>query len=175
MVKGMPVFYHFGPGAKVDEYKKVLSLAKLPQGMKQPVALRRWADWENWKMINISPSLVAMKWIPGKKWEKYELHISCPCPYKRSGTCRMDNYATQDDVIEFMKPFRDSIWHSNNPAYTIKSGFAMPRMDNRGCAGWGRGHFYYIPRNNGETYQSMWKFCMAEKDSLDMMFYRFVE
>ncbi len=92
MVKGMPVFYHFGPGAKVDEYK------------------------------------------------------------------------------EFMKPFRDSIWHSNNPAYTIKSGFAMPGMDNRGCAGWGRGHFYYIPRNNGETYQSMWKFCMAEKDSLDMMF-----
>ena len=46
-----------------------------------------------------------------------------------------------------MKPFRDSIWHSNNPAYTIKSGFAMPGMDNRGCAGWGRGHFYYIPRN----------------------------
>ena len=46
----------------------------------------------------------------------------------------------------------------------------MPGMDNRGCAGWGRGHFYYIPRNNGETYQSMWKFCMAEKDSLDMMF-----
>ena len=28
---------------------------------------------------------------------------------------------------------------------------AMPGMDNRGCAGWGRGHFYYIPRNNGET------------------------
>ena len=45
IVKGMPVFYHFGPGAKVDEYRKVLSEVKLPQGMKQPVALRRWADW----------------------------------------------------------------------------------------------------------------------------------
>jgi hypothetical protein len=59
MVKGMPVFYHFGPGAKVDEYKKVLSLAKLPQGMKQPVALRRWADWgklENDKYIPVTRS-----------------------------------------------------------------------------------------------------------------------
>ena len=59
MVKGMPVFYHFGPGAKVDEYKKVLSQVKFPQGMKQPVALRRWADWgklENDKYISVTRS-----------------------------------------------------------------------------------------------------------------------
>ena len=171
MVKGMPVFYHFGPGAKVDEYKKVLSQVKFPQGMRQPVALRRWADWgklENDKYIPVTRSddmdawekvgEIPTAWLPARVRTRDQAHAE------------WDNYATQDDVIEFMKPFRDSIWHSNNPAYTIKSGFAMPGMDNRGCAGWGRGHFYYIPRNNGETYQSMWKFCMAEKDSLDMMF-----
>lgn len=171
IVKGMPVFYHFGPGAKVDEYRKVLSEVKLPQGMKQPVALRRWADWgklENNKYIPVTRSddmdawkkvgEIPTAWLPARVRVKDQEHAE------------WDNYATQDDVIEFMKPFRDSIWHSNNPAYTIKSGFAMPGMDNRGCAGWGRGHFYYIPRNNGETYSSMWKFCMAEKDSLDMMF-----
>ena len=171
IVKGMPVFYHFGPGATVDEYRKVLSLVKLPQGMKQPVALRRWADWgklennkylpvthsndiESWKQVGEIPTA----WLPARVRARDNEHAS------------WDNYATQDDVIEFMKPFRDSIWNSTHPAYTIKSGFAMPGMDNRGCAGWGRGHFYYIPRNNGETYSNMWQFCMAEKDELDMMF-----
>lgn len=61
---------------------------------------------------------------------------------KRPGTRKWDNYATQEDILAFMTPFRDSIWHSNNPMYTIKSGFAMPGMDNSGCAGWGRGHFF---------------------------------
>lgn len=138
MVKGMPVFYHFGPGAKVDEYKKVLSQVKFPQGMKQPVALRRWADWgklENDKYIPVTRSddmdawkkvgEIPTAWLPARVRTRDQAHAE------------WDNYATQDDVIEFMKPFRDSIWHSNNPAYTIKSGFAMPGMDNRGCAGWG--------------------------------------
>jgi len=26
-----------------------------------------------------------------------------------------DNYATQEDIIEFMKPFRDSIWNAPHP------------------------------------------------------------
>ncbi len=55
MVKGMPVFYHFGPGAKVDEYKKVLSLAKLPQGMKQPVAYAVGQIGENWRLHGFLP------------------------------------------------------------------------------------------------------------------------
>ncbi len=171
IVKGMPVFYHFGPGATIDEYRKVLSQAKLPQGMKQPVGLRRWADWgklENNTYIPVTQSAdmdawkqvgeVPTAWLPARVRPRDEAHAA------------WDNYATPNDVIEFMKPFRDSIWHSTNPAYTVKSGFAMPGMDNRGCAGWGPGHFYYIPRNNGETYSNMWKFCMEEKEHLDMMF-----
>lgn len=171
IVKGMPVFYHFGPGATVDEYQRVLSSAKLPQGMKQPVALRRWADWgklENEKYIPVTHSddidawkkvgEIPTAWLPARVRPRDAAHAD------------WDNYATAEDVIEFMKPFRDSIWHSTNPAYTIKSGFAMPGMDNRGCAGWGRGHFYYIPRNHGETYSNMWNFCMTEKEKLDMMF-----
>lgn len=171
LVKGMPVFYHFGPGAMPEEYRKVLSMVKLPAGMKQPVALRRWADWgklennqyipvkysekmEAWKALGEIPTA----WLPARVRARDEAHAN------------WDNYATQEDVLAFMTPFRDSIWHSNNPIYTIKSGFAMPGMDNSGCAGWGRGHFFYIPRNNGATYESMWQYCMAEKDSLDMMF-----
>ena len=78
MVKGMPVFYHFGPGAKVDEYKKVLSQVKFPQGMRQPVALRRWADWgklENDKYIPVTRSDDMDAW---EKWEKYRLHGFLP-------------------------------------------------------------------------------------------------
>lgn len=139
--------------------------------MKQPVTLRRWADWgklennqyvpvtysekmEAWKALGEIPTA----WLPARVRARDQEHA------------KWDNYATQEDILAFMTPFRDSIWHSNNPMYTIKSGFAMPGMDNSGCAGWGRGHFFYMPRNNGETYESMWKYCMAEKDSLDMMF-----
>lgn len=81
-----------------------------------------------------------------------------------------DHYAEPDDLIEFMKPFRDSVWMSADPAYTVKSGFVMPGMDNRGCAGWGGQHFYYIPRDEGRTYERMWEFSMASRDSLDMVF-----
>ncbi|MFR0764242.1 MAG: hypothetical protein ACLSHL_09885 [Alistipes communis] len=59
---------------------------------------------------------------------------------------------------------------SADPAYTVKSGFAMPGMDKPGCAGWGGQHFYYIPRDEGRTYERMWEFSMASRDSLDMMF-----
>ena len=143
----------------------------LEDRMKQPVGLRRWADWgtlENNRYIPVRQSAdmdawkklgeIPTAWLPARVRPMDKEHA------------QWDNYATQEDIIEFMKPFRDSIWHRNDARFVIKSGFAMPGMDNRGCAGWGRGHFFYMPRNNGETYKSMWEFCMADKDSLDMMF-----
>ncbi len=171
MVDGRPVFYLFGPGAKHDEYKWVLSQLELPEGMKQPRALRRWADWgelRDDKYIPVTQSDDISKWT--------ELD-AIPTAWLPARVRPMDSiypnydyYATADDVIEFMKPFRDSIWMSDYPKYDVKSGFAMPSMDNSGCAGWGRGHFFTIPRDNGETYKRMWEFNMASKDSLDMMF-----
>ena len=171
IVKGMPVFYHFGAGAKTDEFAKVLSMIKLPEGMAQPVALRRWADWgtlendkympvrqsddmDQWKTLGEIPTA----WLPARVRPMDEAHPN------------FDHYATLDDMIEFMKPFRDSIWNNTDMGYKIKSGFAMPGMDNSGCAGWGRGHFFYMPRNEGETYRKMWEFSMESKDKLDMMF-----
>ena len=171
IVNGHPVFYHFGPGATPDEFRKVQNGIVLPKGMNEPVGLRRWADWGTLKEnkyvpVRYSDDIDAWKdlgeiptaWIPARV-RPMDAEFS-----------KWDNYATLDDVIEFMKPFRDSIWTNSNPRFTIKSGFVTPGMDNSGCAGWGRGHFFYIPRNNGETYRSMWDFCMSEKDSLDMVF-----
>lgn len=170
-VKDRPVFYHFGPGATIDEYRRVLSSLALPEGMSVPVALRRWADWgtlENGRYVPVTGSAdidawksvgeIPTAWIPARVRERDAEH-----PY-------WDNYAITDDLIEFMKPFRDSIWMSSDPAYMVKSGFAVPGMDNRGCAGWGRGHFFCIPREDGAAYEEMWRFCMESKDSLDMMF-----
>ena len=175
-VNGRPVFYRFGAGAtgagaSVDEYLDVLSELRLPEGMKSPAVLLRWADWgtledgkyvpvtrsdvnDSWKAIGEIPTA----WLPARVRPMDEEH-----PF-------WDNYATAEDVVEFMKPFRDSIWLSSDPRFTVKSGFVMPGMDNRGCAGWGRGHFYLIPRNGGKTYEDMWKFCMESRDSLDMVF-----
>ena len=38
VVNGHPVFYHFGPGATTDEFRKVLSEAVLPESMKKELA-----------------------------------------------------------------------------------------------------------------------------------------
>lgn len=171
LVKGYPMFYHFGPGATVEEFARVKSAVQLPEGMPEPVALRRWADWgtlENDSYVPVTQSdemdawaaagEIPAPWIPARVRPMDEKY-----PY-------WDNYAETRDLIEFMKPFRDSIWLSDRASYVVKSGFAMPGMDNSGCAGWGRGHFFYIPRHEGQTYRQMWDFCMESADSLDMMF-----
>lgn len=171
VVEGHPVFYHFGPGATVEEFGKVLAKAKLPEGAKHPVGLRRWADWgklEDGKYIPVRESEeidrwtelgeIPTPWIPARVRERDSIYPL------------WDNYAKVEDLLEFMKPFRDSVWLSSNPDFVVKSGFAMPGMDNRGCAGWGRGHFFLIPRHEGLTYDMMWNFCMESADSLDMMF-----
>ncbi len=171
LVDGHPVFYHFGAGATPEEFRSVLEKGVVPEGMKAPVGLHRWADWgrledgmyvpvtrsdemEAWKQLGETPTA----WLPARIRPMDEAH-----PY-------WDNYAEEQDLIEFMKPFRDSIWLSPDPVYKVKSGFVMPGMDNRGCAGWGRGHFFYIPRNDGRTYEDMWRFCLESRDSLDMIF-----
>lgn len=171
LVNGRPVFYHFGPGATPDEFRTVLAAARLPEGMLPPAGLRRWADWgtladnryipvtyseemERWKQLGEIPTA----WLPARVRPRDARHAD------------WDNYATPDDAVEFMKPFRDSVWHTPRERYPVKSGFAMPGMDNRGCAGWGRAHFYYIPRDKGDTYRRMWEFCTDEKEHLDMMF-----
>lgn len=195
-VKGRPVFYHFGPGATVEEYSSILhtcsdTATSMTAHAKENTdsaggqqnetlqnklgneltGLRRWADWghlENGRYIPVTHSdeldtwievgEIPTPWIPARVRERDAEH-----PY-------WDNYAIEDDLIEFMKPFRDSVWMSPRNSYVIKSGFAMPGMDNRGCAGWGRGHFFLIPRDEGHTYEAMWRFCMESRDSLDMMF-----
>lgn len=170
-VGGRPVFYLFGPGAAPAEYAQAAAEVRLPEGMPQPAVLRRWAEWgkleddryvpvrwseeiEAWKELGMIPTA----WLPARVRPRDAAHAA------------WDNYATVDDAVEFMKPFRDSVWLSADPAYTVKSGFVMPGMDNRGCAGWGRQHFYSIPRDEGRTYRRMWEFCMDSRDSLDMVF-----
>lgn len=167
LVNGTPVFYQFY-GATPDEFKKVLEAVKIPKGVRQPVALRRWA---NGAKLNADGKYVPFTY--DKTMELWKELGQVPTPWLPTRIRRdypgWDVYANEEDVIEYMKPFRDSIWNSSDN-YEIKSGFAMPGMDNRGCAGWGHSNFCYIPRNEGKTYEEMWKFCMAEKDSLDMMF-----
>ncbi len=171
VVKEHPVFYLFGPGATPEEYARAVEQVVLPDGAERPVVLRRWAEWgelrdgryvpvrwspeiEAWKRLGMVPTA----WLPARVRPRDAAH-----PW-------WDNYAEPQDLIECMKPFRDSVWMSGDPTYVLKAGFVMPGMDNRGCAGWGRQHFYYIPRDGGRTYERMWDFCMASQESLDLVF-----
>ncbi len=169
LVKGKPVFYLFGPGATPDEYQWIYSRLNEPKEGSMPYVLRRWAEWgslENDKYIPVETSEEIRQWIKLG---------TIPTAWLPARVRPMDNkhpywdfYATEDDVIQFMKPFRDSVW--NNPKFPIKSGFVMPGMDNRGCAGWGHSRFFYIPRAGGDTYRKMWEFNLTHSDKLDMIF-----
>ncbi len=170
-VGGRPVFYLFGPGASPAEYARAVAQVRFPEGSPRPAVLRRWAEWgrldgdryepvrwsddiEAWRRLGTVPT----PWLPARVRTRDAAHAE------------WDHYAEPDDCIEFMKPFRDSVWLSPDPAYTVKSGFVAPGMDNRGCAGWGGQHFYCIPRDGGRTYERLWQFCMESRDSLDMIF-----
>lgn len=171
IVKGHPVFYHFGPGATTEEFKQVLRKNQNFVNERHPVILRRWADWgtldkgvyqpicyskdiEEWKKLGEIPT----PWIPARVRGRDAAHPNC------------DFWASQDDVLRFLQPFRDSVWLSSNPSYTVKSGFVMPGMDNHGCGGWGHSKFYEIDRNQGKLYDAMWQYNMQYRDSLDMIF-----
>ena len=171
VVKGRPVFYHFGGGATPEEFTQVLNANKDFVEKTNPVMLRRWADWgklendiykpvtysqkmEEWKKLGEVPTA----WIPARVRERNAGHLGC------------DFWASKEDVLHFMEPFRDQVWLSDNPAYTVKCGFVIPGMDNHGCGGWGHSKFYEIDRYNGKLYDAMWQYNMQYRDSLDMMF-----
>lgn len=171
VVNGRPVFYHFGGGATPEEFTQVLNANKDFVEKTNPVMLRRWADWgklendiykpvtysqkmEEWKKLGEVPTA----WIPARVRERNAGHLGC------------DFWASKEDVLRFMEPFRDQVWLSDNPAYTVKCGFVIPGMDNHGCGGWGHSKFYEIDRYNGKLYDAMWQYNMQYRDSLDMMF-----
>lgn len=170
-VGGRPVLYLFGPGASPEEYARAVAQVRFPEDMPRPAVLRRWAEWgrldgdryrpvpwsddiEAWRRLGTVPT----PWLPAR------------VRARDAGHAEWDHWAAPDDCIEFMKPFRDSVWFGSDPAYTVKAGFVTPGMDNRGCAGWGGQHFYFIPRDGGRTYERLWQFCLDSRDSLDMVF-----
>lgn len=173
IVQGKPVFYLFGGGITPTEYQSVIDKNNftLPEGTEFPEVLRRIAEWGK---------IVEDKYVPAsmgsetKEWEALEMTPTAWIPARVRPMDDQyplwDQYAILDDVIAYMKPFKTKIWESDNPIYSLKSGFVTPGMDNRGCAGWGRGHFFLIPREDGRTYEEMWKFNLSAKDSLDMVF-----
>lgn len=171
-VNGKPVFYLFGGGITPQEYKSVISPEnlKIPAGTKFPDVLRRVAEWGK---IQNNTYIPADMGSVTKDWEALNMSTTAWIPARvrpmDSQFPLWDQYATKDDVIRFMQPFKDAVWDGPNPNNHIKSGFVTPGMDNRGCAGWGRGHFFYIPRENGKTYDEMWEFNLRSKDSLDMV------
>ncbi len=170
LVKDIPVAYLFG-GITSEEYKNEILTKelKLNKGVNHPVFLKRLAPFgkvennlfetnnidaeiKEWTDLGMSPTA----WIPARVRpmdKKYPL---------------WDLYATSEDLVNFLEPFKKQVWENDN--YAIRSGFVVPGMDNRGCGGWGRGHFSFIPRNCGESYANMWQANLDAKDKLDMVF-----
>ena len=173
IVKGTPVFYLFSGGINADEYQQYVidRGLKLPTGMKQPVALRRF--FTNGKLVNDVYTAPATK-TEFDKWIRFGMS---PTPWipNRIHTPAGNNplwnaVGRMDDIPGYMSSYK-AVWDGDSGMQVpIRSGFAAPGFDNRGCAGWGHEVFYQIPRDSGAYFKKMWAYNMASKDKLDMMF-----
>ena len=171
IVKDKPVIYMFGGGITNEEYSSAVKpdKFKIPKKSSFPLFFRRIAEWGE---------LVDNKYVPvpfNGEMDKWAAQGMVPSPWIPARVRKMDEqhpfwdqYGTCEDAVTFFTPFKEEVW--DNPKYPIKTGFVTPGMDNRGCAGWGHSHFYFISRNNGETYDKLWQVNMANKENLDMIF-----
>lgn len=171
-VRGIPVYYLFGTGIKAEEYATVKhENFRLPSGMNFPQALRRVAEFGSIIQNEYQPSDVDAEFL---LWENFGMSPTAWVPARVRPMDAQhpywDQYATGDDVRRYMETFKTKIWDKPKGAIPLRSGFVTPGFDNRGCGGWGRGHFFYISRENGKLYDDMWKYNLASKDSLDMVF-----
>lgn len=172
LIKGIPVYYWFGGGITNEEYKQtVIGNIKEPEKVKMPVALRRHL---------LTPDLINDKYTPPsaneefKKWTILGTSPTAWIPLRIRSSEKLypayDFYGTEEDAVNYMNSYKDVWYDSVNYNVALKSGFVVPGMDNRGCAGWGHDVFYSIPRNEGRYYESFWKYNLASKDKLDMIF-----
>ncbi len=170
LVKGKPVLYLFGAGIQPEEYEATIPHYpfRIPKGGSFPYIFRRVVEWgklvedryvpappgeeaENWSALGMVPS----PWIPARIRPMDDNHPL------------WDKYGTLEDAVAFLSSFGRN-WEDNR--YPVKTGFVTPGMDNRGCAGWGWSHFYYIPREEGKTYEELWKVNLQHQEQLDMIF-----
>lgn len=173
IVNGKPVFYLFGGGITPEEYSSVMTpnSINLPKGVQYPQILRRVAEWGKIENNTYIPAEMGEE---ARSWEKLGMSLTAWIPARVRPMDKKfplwDNYGTKEDAINFMRPFKTQVWDIPKPINSIRSGFVTPGMDNRGCAGWGRGHFFCIPREKGKTYDELWELNLQSKDSLDMVF-----
>ena len=178
VVNGKPVMYLFHDGFTADEFKAIRSHAysypdnyPIQSGDRFPTVLMR---------VMLEPTLVNGVYTPkspitqaGATWINTNRVIPTSwMPERiRSGAGvypRFNRYATADDCVRFLNAFATNVWRAG---YPICSGYASPGMDNYGCGGWSStGKLSYIPRDNGKTYEEMWKFNLQHKDRLHMMY-----
>jgi len=172
IVKGMPVFYLFGGGITNEEYKQYIidGNLKLPRGIKFPVALKRFELWG--KLVNdvYEPPPTKDEF---NQWIRYGMSPTAWIPPRLHAAEKKypswNFYGTPADVNGFMSSYK-VMWKDTSVHVPLQSGFVVPGMDNRGCAGWGHDIFYLIPRDSGQYYNNFWQYNMEAKDKLDMMF-----
>ena len=162
--------YLFGPGAQPAEYAYAASKVRLPEGMPQSAVLRRWAEWGTLEENRYVP----VRWSPEiQSWK--ELGMISPRrgrgprapdgrrapplgPLRRTGR----PHRVYEAVPRLGVDERRSGLHRQ--VGIRHAGHGQPRLRRLGRTA------STIRRDGGRTYERMWEFSMASRDSLDMMF-----
>lgn len=81
--------------------------------------------------------------------------------------CHWDRYALTEDTVEYLNVLREAARKVHSK---VRISSVNPQMDNRACASWNKFDLSCIPRENGRTYEEMWKNNVEHREDVDIVY-----
>lgn len=167
-IDGHPLIFLFGGGLNIEEFIKIKEKQyQLPMGIKEPYFFARAP------IVGKEESNEVVYELEENEWAKMTDGIFGWIPTRvRNGLSTekfssWDRYATKEDAEKYI----DALYKAMDiTGSKLHISCVNPEMDNRACASWNKYDLSHIPRENGETYENMWKKNLEYKEDADIIY-----
>lgn len=174
---GRPLILLFGGGMDAGQFSLLRSeLASSRIGKPEPLFVRRAPISGKLEGGKVRYSLAATEWHQIRNGQSLMDGVFGWIPTRvraaasdGSGLHRQwDVYAEKEDVTGYLDALHGS-FENDAVANKLRIGTVTPGFDNRGSAGWGT-TLSYIPREEGETYRTMWEYEVSRREHTDIVY-----
>lgn len=167
-IDGHPLIFLFGGGINIEEFLQIKGKQyRLPIGIKEPYFFTRAA------IIGREEGNKVVYDLEESVWTKAADGIFGWIPTRaRNGLVSeefssWDRYATKEDTEKYVDVLYKAMDITGSK---LRISCVNPEMDNRACASWNKHDLSYISRENGETYENMWKKNLEYKGEADIIY-----